>query len=233
MIGARTCTIAGGLVFYNAYEELKRCLPTLARFDRVFCIDGRYAGFDGETALSNDGSRELVQSFSNTVLLDAPDLPEFQKRQIYFNICDCDYLLIIDSDEWLEGDLTTFFWWLNNKTTPTKLLYRVPVADHEKKDWFRFMPRLALHPRELEYRRAHYLIAKKSDAIGKYVNHERSGWAYGIRIMHDHTLRKKEYLQKREQYQKELKAFESKIIPQTLETEGEAILKVKRELGRT
>ena len=225
--------LAAGVAFYNDAQSLMRCLPTLSEFDYIFAIDGIYKGFSGKSELSDDGSREVVKSFSNTILIDAPNLEEFQKRNVYFEMSrqyNVDFLLIIDSDEWLEGDFSTFRWFLNNRTTPAKQLYRLPVEDHLKRDWYRFYARVALSPAELEYRRVHWAIARKTDKIGDWVSGNRVGYADGLRIRHDHSLRLPEYLQSREEYQKALKKYELNVNIKTLEHEDEAIERIKREM---
>lgn len=80
---------------------MKRLLDSTSVFDKVICPDGRWIDYEGPQ-LSDDGSREIVESYSNTVLIDAPDLPQYQKRNIYFeNSQGLDYLLVMDSDEFI------------------------------------------------------------------------------------------------------------------------------------
>lgn len=89
----------------------------------MFCVDGRFKHYRADTALSNDGSRELVKSYSNTMLIDVPDAYEIEKRQRYVDACSLlhrqgkevmnreepDFLLIVDSDEYvLEYDAEVF-----------------------------------------------------------------------------------------------------------------------------
>lgn len=104
--------IAAGVCFYNDKLSLRRCLESLQKdnVDLVFCVDGRFKQF-GEKGkypdLSDDGSRELVLTYDNTILIDMPDSWETQKRQAYLKAChdfDIDYLLIIDSDEYILYD---------------------------------------------------------------------------------------------------------------------------------
>ena len=104
--------IAAGVCFYNDYLSLRRCLESLQKdnVDLVFCVDGRFKQF-GEAGkypdLSDDGSRDLVLSYDNTILIDMPNSWEVQKRQAYIKACEdfgIDYLLIIDSDEYILYD---------------------------------------------------------------------------------------------------------------------------------
>src|SRR5215831_11352727 len=71
----------------------------------MFCLDGKFPNRPGKTDLSADGSREVVKSYSNAILLDAP-WPEPQKRAEYLRLCakyGCDYLVILDTDEYAQN----------------------------------------------------------------------------------------------------------------------------------
>lgn len=87
----------------------------------MICVDGRFKHFkplennqQGGEDLSTDGSRELVNSYDNTMLIDVPNSYEIQKRTAYLKACElvkAEYLLIIDSDEYVyepESDWEKF-----------------------------------------------------------------------------------------------------------------------------
>ena len=102
--------IAAGLVFYNDIEVIRRCLESLKDFDLVICIDGRYDIANG-LPLSTDGSREVVKSFDNTLLVDMPFRQQTDLRNMYLDEAvwnDCDYLLVIEADEYVTGDMEAF-----------------------------------------------------------------------------------------------------------------------------
>lgn len=99
--------IAVGLIFFNDVESLKRCIPTL-KVDTIYAVDGRFKNFDAKNSLSTDGSREYLKTFKNVKIIDAPDLKEVDKRNIYLDECNEEFLLRIDSDEWVEGDWSLF-----------------------------------------------------------------------------------------------------------------------------
>jgi len=99
--------IGVGLIFFNDVKSLKKCIPTL-NVDQIYAIDGRFKNFNSPTPLSNDGSREYLEGFPNVKLIDAPDLEQVDKRNIYLKECKEDFLIVIDSDEWVEGDWTLF-----------------------------------------------------------------------------------------------------------------------------
>lgn len=116
----RDYNIASGTCFYNDVKSLERTLESLKdKVDWMICVDGRFKHFKDESGeLSTDGSRELVSSYKNTLLLDMPNTYEIKKRQAYVDYCSSwnklarkkmEYLLIVDSDEYvLEYDQNTF-----------------------------------------------------------------------------------------------------------------------------
>lgn len=96
-----------GTIFYNDCKSLERCLASLHdKVDVMCCVDGRFKHFkdNNSSSLSNDGSREVVESYDNAILIDVPDSYEIQKRTAYIDYCvriNAEYLLIIDSDEYV------------------------------------------------------------------------------------------------------------------------------------
>jgi len=103
----KSMKIAIGLIFFNDVKSLKRCIPTLQP-DKIYAVDGRFKNFNTPNPLSTDGSREYLKTFKNVKLIDAPDLEEVDKRNIYLKKCEEEFLLRIDSDEWVEGDWSLF-----------------------------------------------------------------------------------------------------------------------------
>jgi hypothetical protein len=99
--------IAVGLIFFNDIDSLKRCIPTL-KVDKIYAVDGRFKNFNSDKPLSTDGSREYLKKFKNIKIIDAPDLEEVDKRNIYLKECQEEFLLRIDSDEWVEGNWSQF-----------------------------------------------------------------------------------------------------------------------------
>ena len=106
--------IGVGLIFYNDVESLKKCIPSL-KVDKIYAIDGRFKNFDSPQPLSDDGSRQYLKSFKNVKLIDAPDLEQVDKRNIYLKECQEEFLIVIDSDEWVEGDWSLFRKEIDNK----------------------------------------------------------------------------------------------------------------------
>jgi hypothetical protein len=106
--------IALATIFYNNKRELERqinSIPSGGSITHYFGIDGIFQynfGKDGnKTGLSNDGSRELIQSLEEkgvkVVIDDCPNEIEFTKRNRYLELCEkynIDIMIIVDSDEY-------------------------------------------------------------------------------------------------------------------------------------
>lgn len=181
--------ITACICFYNAAAELERCLDSLdlgkkEGIDYAICIDGKFPNFKGNSRLSNDGSRQVVNSFSKTVLLDKPDY-EIHKRNLYLDICkdNTDYILIIDSDEYVDPSRDWKLFRKNLKEMHTnnplrdiwgvdlesnsddyvetvQLIMGQPYQKKKKHSWdvkeFQPKPRLWYHPWQFEYFLNHY-----------------------------------------------------------------------------
>ena len=127
--------ITACICFYNAEKELERCLESLDLnkpygIDYALCIDGKYPNFKGKSKLSNDGSREVVKSFRHAILLDCADY-EIHKRNAYLKAAEngeTDYILIIDSDEYINPGLGQ-----DNKDKDWKL-FRSNLEDLQNKN---------------------------------------------------------------------------------------------------
>ena len=70
--------------------------------DYAIFIDGPFPGFPGP-AESNDGTREIINSYDNTVLVTMP-AEEYFKRELACHTArnlGCNFILILDADEYL------------------------------------------------------------------------------------------------------------------------------------
>jgi len=203
--------LAVGYSFYNDLQSIKRSIPSfIDGVDIVFAIDGKYEGNPNPDDYSTDGSAEYLQSFDK-VVLDKFVGKEQDKRQRYLNLCkeyDCDYLLIIDSDEYvIKADWKSF----------KENMYRL-TGQYSNQSFFGVAfvvdgsggvcayPRLWYKPYCIEYHNAHCIfkdnrngtITRSSSATAtKYL-------IEGITCTMDDTLRSKEYLQNTVEYQKKM-----------------------------
>lgn len=247
-----TAIITACICFYNAAAELERCLESLDLgskkkdgIDYAICVDGKYPNFRGNSRLSNDGSRQVVNNFPHTILVDHPDY-EIHKRNRYLKYTEhtgTDYIFIIDSDEYVEEitkDWTLFRRQLEGKhnlsrghdiwgidveenaedyhDTVNQILGK--VSQPKRRSWereFAPKPRIWYHPWQFEYFLNHYTWRHKDPNYPEYSRESVFSIAMwdtipGIRLMHDHKLRSKEYLDKRLDYHRWLIQFEQQKV---------------------
>jgi len=216
-------TVGVGLIFFNDYSSLKRCLNSIHDLaDIIFAIDGRFPTFPGDSEFSTDGSRELVKSYPKVLLVDCAK-PEFEKREKYLEYCalySVDILLIIDSDEFVVNghDCKTF-----RRNVKTLIfdrdkcmynVYTVMLQSLDNSEEFAPYPRVWYNPAKMEYHAGrHYCFRNKedketnisgqSDLISKVIE--------GIKVGHDHSLRSKYHLQSRSIYQRWFVDFERSL----------------------
>ena len=103
--------------FYNESTTLPRCLDSLKWCDRVYAIDGRFAGYGDHherkaemEGLSDDGSREICKAYDNVTLLDCPQTDVNNKISFGFKQFKdpVDVSWYMDSDCYVIGDTLKF-----------------------------------------------------------------------------------------------------------------------------
>lgn len=88
--------------------ELERCLDSLQSFYPVFVINGKWNDMSGNNPRSTDKANDLIDSYSNIIHISSPNQPEFVNRNKYLDLAmkfNLDYLIWVDSDEWVEMPL--------------------------------------------------------------------------------------------------------------------------------
>ena len=225
-----------GLCFFQDRASLERCLPTLKDFDHVFAIDGRFDYARAPNELSTDGSRELIQSFPNTILIDRPNTSEQQKRQTYCELCKeygCDYLLTVDADEYVKGNISYFKKDCIEHVDPRFNVYATLVQDEEKPSYYIMRPRLWFHPWEMQYLNMHYAFRRKdSNAKESWLKTgSPADIMWGIWINHDHKLRSVEYTGRQAEFYKIQHPPERALDILTLKTEDQLRAEIAAELG--
>lgn len=95
-----------GFCYYNNKPEIPRALdPIASHVYRVYCIGGRFEGYNGDSDYPTDGSTELIKErYPNAKVIEysgyQPD-----SRQKYFDMAGedgCDYLVGLDTDEFIH-----------------------------------------------------------------------------------------------------------------------------------
>lgn len=88
--------------------ELERCLNSLVDFYPVIVVNGKWDDIEGKNARSTPEANELIESYSNVIHFSSPNKPEFHNRNeclINAGKFLCDYLIFVDSDEYIEMPL--------------------------------------------------------------------------------------------------------------------------------
>lgn len=205
----QSARIAAGIVFYNEARLLRRCLDSLREFDLVICIDGVYDLAQG-SPLSTDGSRDIIQSYDNTLLVDMPYHRQTEVRNHYLEEAvwnHCDYILVFEADEYLTGDVKEFRENLpvHDLTGIKDVVYNVPMhyvgQNHIVKS-----PRFFYKPELIRYGGSHstYIV----DGVAWLVRNGNESNVFenlpGIVVNHDEGPRTKEQELRSEDYKEKL-----------------------------
>lgn len=202
--------IAVGTVVFNDRKSLYRTLSTCHQANYIFVIDGKFPDYDYPSQLSDDGTRDICEQFDNVVLIDCP-ADEVTKRNRYLQACreyGIDYLLIVDSDEYLY-DIN---WWAfcQNlaKLTTTENILGIWCKNQDGME--SVYPRLWKNPGEMEYYRCHNVFKKISN--GQLIRgNAEAPYVEGVKITWDASLRTPESEVRTSEYQAKLIAHEKPI----------------------
>ena len=223
MRGDDNIRLGAGIIFFNDYSSLKRCINSINEgVDIIFAIDGKFPTFPGDSQLSTDGSRELVNSYSKCLLVDCPK-SEFEKREKYLEYCalyNIDILLIIDSDEFFLNDRD---WETIRRNLKTAIfdrdkceynVYAVMLQCLENSQEFSPYPRIWYDPSRMEYYAGRHYYFRNKDMNKNNIPDQCdfvSRVIEGIELGHDHSLRSKYHLEGRLMYQTWLVDFERSL----------------------
>jgi hypothetical protein len=223
---------AGCCLYEKSLPNVKRCVESIKNHvDYIFAIDGRFDHFPDHSLLSSPEIRSYLSSIENVVLDDHPG-PEVSKRQRYCELCrqhQCEFLLIIDSDEYVmeHGD------WGRFKDNLSKLgddrniygvrfAYAVPVhADTTP------YPRLWWNPWEVSYVKHNLWQTQRQGSVRST---SECPVVEGITMAGDNNLVSREYIDKGIQYQTWLLKQENPVEKTWQELFHEADLDTKLEL---
>lgn len=220
-----TFTLAVGIIFYQDSAGLIRLIESLQPLNSfissVYAVDGRFVGPDYGTNEDPELSTDL--DFNFPLLTDKKlkiiSLPgkEWNKRQTYLEECyqsKPDFLLILDSDEYLDihsiSDFEKSLMQIKKLDNPVYIyhnVYDILFVDNVEK-MRNTKPRVWYRPYQMEY------IKNLNYRNKQYPNYHTDptgsmyplGLIRGIRIIHDKTMRGKEYELKNKEYHKRLVA---------------------------
>ena len=95
---------------YDDPEGLERLIKSCWRnIDLFFYIDGSYIGYNpGNIEYVEKETDYILKDYPNVIKINAYDLFEYQKRQVYLDLCKewcIDTLIIVDTDEYFHSDV--------------------------------------------------------------------------------------------------------------------------------
>ena len=213
-----TLSIAIGLSFYNDYDSLKRMIDSCQQYpiDKIVAIDGRYQGYPSKQQYSNKECLELLTASKVPVAyFEMADVDQRLKRQAYFDACNTDCLIVMDSDEYFLPDKTDwplFIEDLQAKITDNAHTFRqaycIPVTLGDKgiqqmpAGYTEYLPRLFHKPNIVRYVDDHFTIRNKK--TGVLMTYEGNSVLQHIAMGHDHALRTKKYSENTRIYEENL-----------------------------
>lgn len=211
-----------GIIFFDDARGLQRCLSSIeSHVDLIIAIDGRFKDFEEGYDISNDGSKEVVESFSNARYYCFPNLTEIEKRNKYLEIAHAyrlDFLLVLDSDEYVKIDYTLFHnnleaimfqkQYLDLGLVQSPEVYGIKMYDQqfEKPDIIveRHNERLFYKPGCLRYHSIHSNLIDINDNTRNFTTAKYTAEIEGITIFNDDRLRTPDYIVKSIKYQHHL-----------------------------
>ena len=205
-----------GLSFYNDFDSMQRMLQSLQSYpiDYIIAVDGRYKGHTSSKPLSDKKTRDLFKTIQKPyTIIDAPDISQIEKRQIYFDKSadyDLDIIIVLDSDEHIIHDKTNwplFIEELNNLIKANRSTYiqgySIPLFLQQKDnppDYCVNSARLFHRPYELRYLATHFDVRNKNTGVNMMYQTNTTKLEHLV-IGTDHKLRTKEYMIQHDQYE--------------------------------
>src|SRR6266496_3466920 len=206
--------IAAGICEYGDTDGLYRCLGSLGLgnggIDKAIIIHGRFRDFKLDKPNAYEETKKIISRFpEGTVeLVQAPNaITEIEARNLYLEIAGglgMDWLLVIDSDEFLAHKLTDFKEFRRQLQYVMDLQAEFPqgIAKHQIFDIqlegsipaFRGpQPRLFLRPQTVKYWGKHFwFVLEETRQIYKGQS-DAARIIGGILLCHDHTIRDSSY----------------------------------------
>jgi hypothetical protein len=198
-----TLSLAIGIIFYQDAAGLKRLVESLEPLDpyvsSIYAVDGRFVGPDYGSAEDPELSNDLGD-FNNIKLkiISLPNKKEWYKRQAYLEECyndRPDFLLVLDSDEYLHVDDINEFekslllikqldnpLYIYHNVYDVRFIDKVEKMENTKpRLWFR--PNQMEYTKDLTFRNKRYISYHTDPTGSQYA----IGLIKGISIIHDKT----------------------------------------------
>ena len=200
-----------GICWYND-PSIFRCLDSLPESIPKVVIDGKFKFNESAKELSDESLREKVRQHPNVFLIDAPNLLEPDKREIYLNTLPTKALFIIDSDEWIH-------WadWDRFREELAPLEYGIHQIEFvENGNYFANYPRVWINPQDWTYVKCHNIFENKKTGE-RLRSSGTSGYRFkAVQCSMNDDLRPKEYVDQVFNYQKKMIEYEKPLKKQLL-----------------
>ena len=221
--------IGVSIIFYDDLNSLKRCIPTL-QADTIYAIDGRFKGFNSPNPLSSDGSREFLKSCNNVELIDAPDLSEVDKRNIPLKACKEDFLFIVDSDHWIEGDWKEFRKEIDEKVNEKNGYGYWFLTEDLSRKIIHYQCLGFYKPNQVSYRYRHDWYEAEGERILPKSHNGRYTELLSLKVYNDYSLRPSQRIQLGQSWYEQSRIKELKIT-ETYDKKHRLTEKLKRLLS--
>lgn len=205
--------IAAGICEYGDPDGLYRCLNSLGLgtggIDKAIIIHGKFNNFNLDKPDAFEQTAKVISRFpKDTIeLVTIGGYTEIESRNLYLKVAaglECDWLLVIDSDEFLAHKLTDF------KEFRRQLQYVMDVQAEFPKDTVKHQifdiqlegtipsyrgpqPRLFLRPQTVKYWGKHYWFLLEETMQLYKGQSDAARVIGGILLCHDHTIRDSTY----------------------------------------
>ena len=205
--------IVAGLIHYNDLPSMKRTIQSIYdHVDYIIAVDGKFSLREGVDDYSTDGSNEYLQTLKKVIIKKFTGY-EQDKRNIYMEEATklkADAILIIDTDEYIEGDWDTFKESLKDKLGIPHNFLNIPLY-YTSKDTTP-TPRICIRPHEVRYWKTHNITSNNGNLqrIKSKTNLE------GISIKNDDTLRNPQWVKDTYEYQLKMIQHEKPLRKQVM-----------------
>jgi len=192
-----------GICFYNDPSVL-RLLDSLPEQVEKIIIDGKFKFNPNSQELSDRSLREAILNYKNVRLIDAPNLMEHDKRQLYCTDNDKKYLFIIDSDEYvMAADWDRFYEYIQTLDNGIHDIFFEVDANGGTSSY----PRLWVNPSQWSYSHTHNIF--KNPPLGVFKSGDTKGTQCpGVLCGMGDELRSPEYLKDVYEYQVKMIEYE-------------------------
>lgn len=154
---------------YSNPQELRRCYSSLqGKVDFMICHFGPYNDYDNSGALRDnfEDCTKVARDYGAVFFQNTTPLPEFVKRSfasIYAEALELDFLIIIDSDEYIDTSQTNWDKFKENAidvaVNKYKGMYNIfsTLVEYGNQT-YKALPRVWFRPDEVRYNKTHFAL---------------------------------------------------------------------------